>query len=229
MKLTQKEILFEDNHLLVVNKPAGLLVQADRTGDETLADAAMEYIRVKYKKPGDVFLGVVHRIDRPVSGAVILARTSKGLERMNKIFQDREIKKTYWALVKHRPPQVEETTLTHYIRKNTKINKAMASNSAGKGGQKAVMSYRLAGRIADYYLLEVKPETGRPHQIRVQLAKIGCPIAGDVKYGSDKPAPDGRIYLHARGVEFVHPVRKEPVRITAGLPDDQVWQLFRGI
>jgi len=228
MKLTQKDILFEDNHLLVVNKPAGLLVQADRTGDETLADAAAEFIRVKYKKPGDAFLGVVHRIDRPVSGAVILARTSKGLERMNKLFKDRQIKKTYWALVKDRPPQIEDT-LTHYIRKNTKINKAIASNKSGKGGQEATLSYRLAGRIAEYYLLEIEPQTGRSHQIRVQLAKIGCPIVGDVKYGSDKPAADGRIYLHARGVEFVHPVRKEPVRITAGIPDDQVWQLFRGI
>lgn len=228
MRKIQKDVLFEDNHLVVVNKESGELVQADRTGDETLADSVKEYIRIKYKKPGDVFLGVIHRIDRPVSGAVIFARTSKALERMNKLFRDREVKKTYWALVTHRPPQVEET-LTHWIRKNTKINKAVAANKPGKGAQKAVLSYRLAGRIADYYLLEIRPETGRPHQIRVQLAKIGCPIAGDVKYGSDRPARDGGIYLHAREVEFVHPVRNEPVRVTAGVPDDQVWRMFKGL
>ncbi len=228
MKLTPRDILFEDNHLLVVNKPAGVLVQGDKTGDETLADAAREYIRVKYKKPGEAYLGVVHRLDRPVSGVVIFTRTSKALERMNKLFRDREIKKTYWALIRNRPPQVEEE-LTHWIRKNTKINKAFAANSGSKGGQKAVLSYRLAGRIGESYLLEVNPETGRPHQIRVQLAKIGCPISGDVKYGSDKPNRDGNIHLHARAVEFIHPVRKEPVRLTAGLPDDQVWKLFKGI
>ncbi len=228
MRLTPQDILFEDNHLLVVNKPAGILVQADKTGDETLADAVKEYIAVKYKKPGDVFLGTIHRLDRPVSGVVIFARTSKALERMNKLFRDREITKTYWALVKNRPPQVEEE-LTHWIKKNTKINKAIAANSSGKGGQKAILSYRLTGRISEFYLLEVKPETGRPHQIRVQLAKIGCPISGDVKYGSDKPNRDASIHLHARSVEFVHPVKKEPVRLTAAIPNDQAWQLFKGM
>jgi 23S rRNA pseudouridine1911/1915/1917 synthase len=228
MNLTPQDILFEDNHLLVVNKPNGLLVQGDRTGDETLSDAVKEYIARKYKKPGDVFLGVVHRLDRPVSGVVIFTRTSKALERMNKLFHDREIKKTYWALVKNRPPQVEDE-LVHWIRKNTKINKALASDSDSKGGQKAILTYRLVARLSEYYLLEVKPETGRPHQIRVQLAKIGCPISGDVKYGSDKANRDASIHLHARSVEFIHPVKKEPVRLTAGIPsDDQIWQMFKG-
>jgi 23S rRNA pseudouridine1911/1915/1917 synthase len=228
MKLTPQDILYEDNHLLVVNKPVNVLVQADRTGDETLADAAKEYIAWKYEKPGDVFLGVIHRLDRPVSGVVIFARTSKALERMNKLFHDREIKKTYWALVRNRPPQVEDE-LVHFIRKNTKINKALASEKDSKGGQRAVLSYRLTARLSEYYLLEVTPETGRPHQIRVQLAKIGCPISGDVKYGSDKPTKDASIHLHARSVEFIHPVKKEKVRLTASIPaDDQIWQMFKG-
>ena len=228
MKLDPKTILYEDNHLLVVNKPAGLLVQGDRKGGETLSEQAKAYIKEKYKKPGDVFLGIVHRIDRPVSGVVVLARTSKALERLNAAFRDREVEKTYWALVKDRPPRVKGEYI-HWIRKNPKINKSVASNKPSGNALKSMLEYELISRIGDYYLLQVHPETGRPHQIRVQLAKIGCPIAGDVKYGAREPSRDGRIYLHSREIVFPHPVKKEPVRITASLPNDQVWQLFRKV
>lgn len=229
MGLRPGDILYEDNHYIVVNKKTGELVQGDRTGDLTLADEVKEYIKRKYKKPGDVFLGVIHRLDRPVSGAVIYARTSKGLERMNELFRERKIEKTYRAIVSKRPPQTEDR-LEHYIRKNEKINRATASaKKPSRGGQKAVLTYKLIGRIGEHYLLEVKPETGRPHQIRVQLAKIGCPISGDKKYGSDKPHRDGGIYLHSYSLEFDHPVKKKPVRITAAVPEDQVWQLFKNV
>ncbi len=223
-------VLFEDNHLLIVNKPAGILVQGDKTGDETLSDDCKQYIKKKYKKPGEVFLGVIHRLDRPVSGAIIFARTSKGLERMNALFRDREIQKTYWALTKHKPPATEGE-LIHYLKKkvtNDKV-KVTASFKGGKGGQKAVLTYKMIGRISEYYLLEVKPETGRPHQISVQLAKMGCPIHGDLKYGGDKSADRSAIYLHSRSVQFVHPVKKESVRVDAKIPKDQIWQLFQGI
>ena len=228
MTLAPKTVLYEDNHLLVVNKPAGLLVQGDRTGDETLADQAKAYIKNKYNKPGDVFLGIVHRIDRPVSGAVILARTSKALERLNESFRDRKVEKVYWALVKNRPPQVQGT-LVNWIKKNTNTNKSIAFNKPGGGALKSSLTYELIGRLSDYYLLEVKPDTGRPHQIRVQLAKMGCPISGDLKYGATDKSKDGRIYLHSREVVIPHPVKKEPLRITASLPDDQIWQMFRGV
>ncbi len=228
MRLSPHDVLYEDNHLLVVNKPAGLLVQGDKTGDETLADLAKEYIKQKYNKPGDVFLGIVHRIDRPVSGVVVLARTSKALERLNTAFRDRKVKKEYWALVQKRPPQVKGHC-EHWIRKNRDKNKSVALTKPGKGALKSILDYELIGRIAGYYLLDVHPETGRPHQIRVQLAKIGCPIAGDLKYGAPSKSNDGRIYLHSREIIFPHPVKKENVRITAGLPNDQVWQMFKGI
>ncbi len=223
--MDKRDVLYEDNHLLIVNKPAGLLVQGDATGDKTLSDEAKEYIKIRYKKPGDVFLGIVHRLDRPVSGAVVLARTSKGLERMNKLFKGRKVEKTYWALTRHQPPQTTEE-ITHWLKKNTKINKTTAFNKPGKGALESTLSYRLIGRMSEFYLLEVKPETGRPHQIRVQLAKIGCPIAGDVKYGDKEASKDGRIYLHSREISFEHPVKKEPVRITAGVPKEQIWQMF---
>jgi len=219
-------VLYEDNHLLVINKPAGSLVQGDKTGDITLADECKTYIKEKYKKPGDVFLGVVHRLDRPVSGAVIFARTSKALERMNKLFHDREVNKTYWAITKHKPPSTEGE-LVHYLKKNNEQNKVTAVNKAGKGGQKAILNYKLTGRIGEFYLLEVKPETGRPHQIRVQLAKVGCPIFGDLKYGGEKSENRSAIYLHSREVTFAHPVKKENVIITAAVPKDQIWGLFK--
>lgn len=202
-----------------------MLVQGDKTGDECLADEAKSYIKRVYDKPGDVFLGVVHRLDRPVSGAVVLARTSKALERMNKLFKDREVDKTYWAITTHRPPNTEGE-LVHWIKKNTKINKSTAFNKDVSGSQKAILSYKLVGRIAEYYLLEIKLMTGRPHQIRVQLAKVGCSILGDVKYGAAKPGRDGRIYLHSRYLSFIHPVKKEKMSVTARVPNDQIWNLF---
>jgi 23S rRNA pseudouridine1911/1915/1917 synthase len=222
------QVLYEDNHLIVVNKPAGILVQADKTGDETLADQVKQYLKRKYKKPGDVFLGTIHRLDRPVSGVVVFARTSKALERMNKLFRDREVKKVYWALSRKRPP-LEAGSLENFILKNTKNNKAHIKSKEGKGAQKSFLEYELKGRIAEYYLIEVKPETGRPHQIRVQLSHAGCPIVGDVKYGDPKGTRDKRIYLHSREISFVHPVKKEKLRVTAGLPNEQVWQMFKGI
>ena len=220
------QVLYEDNHLIVVNKPAGILVQADKTGDETLADEVKEYIKKKYNKPGEVFLGTIHRLDRPVSGAVIFARTSKALERMNKLFRDREVTKTYWALSRKRPPE-ESGSLENYILKDPRTNKAHIKMKEGKGAQRSFLTYELKGRIAEYYLVEVKPETGRPHQIRVQLAHAGFPVAGDIKYGDARAARDKRIYLHSREIAFIHPVKKEMLRITAGLPKEQVWQLFK--
>lgn len=223
--MSRLNALYEDNHLLIVNKPAGLLVQGDKTGDVTLADDAKAYLKVKYNKPGDVFLGVVHRIDRPVSGAVVLARTSKGLERMNRLFKERKIEKTYWAVVGNKPPFVSDK-ITHWLKKNSKINKTTAFNKKSAGAQEAILSYKLIRRIANNYLLEVKPVTGRPHQIRVQLAKIGCSIVGDIKYGYEEPNKDASILLHARNVHFIHPVKNEPINITAPLPKHDTWKLF---
>ncbi len=221
-------VLFEDNHLIIVNKPSGSLVQGDRTGDETLTDDVKAYIKKKYKKPGDVFLGVIHRLDRPVSGAVIFARTSKGLERMNKLFRDREVAKTYWAITKHKPLSTEGQ-LVHWLKKDGSSNRVTAYSREGRGAQKAILSYELVGRVGEFYLLEVKPETGRPHQIRVQLAKMGCPILGDVKYGGEKFHDPSAIYLHSRAVSFVHPVKNENLTIDAAPPREQIWKLFVGI
>jgi len=221
--LIKERILYEDNHLLIVNKPPGMLVQGDKTGDETLADHAKAYIKEKYNKPGAVFLGVTHRIDRPVSGVVILAKTSKSLERINKLFKERLIDKTYWAVIHNKPPLMQDE-LVHWLKKNPKINKTTAFNKKSKGAQKAVLSYKLTRRIGEYYLLEVKPVTGRPHQIRVQLAKIGCTIVGDVKYGYEKPNSDGSIHLHARSLSFEHPVKREPIFIEAPVSKDKIWQ-----
>lgn len=226
----RNSILFEDNHLLIVNKTAGILVQGDKTGDETLADDCKLYLKKKYNKPGDVFLGIIHRLDRPVSGAIILARTSKGLERMNALFRDREIQKTYWAITKRKPPSTEGE-LVHYLKKVVTKDKVKvtASMKEGKGAQKAILTYELVGRVGEFYLLEVKPETGRPHQIRVQLAKMGCPIHGDLKYGGEKSEDRSAIYLHSKSIEFIHPIKKENVRVDAKTPKDQIWQLFQGI
>ncbi|ELR70968.1 RNA pseudouridylate synthase, group 1 [Fulvivirga imtechensis AK7] len=224
--LKRENIVYEDNHLLIVNKPAGLLVQGDKSGDITLAEQAKLYVKEKYDKPGDVFLGVVHRLDRPVSGAVILARTSKALERMNKLFKERRIDKIYWAITTHRPPNTAGE-LVHWLKKNTKINKTTAFNKEVSGSQKAVLSYKLIGRIGEHYLLEIKLMTGRPHQIRAQLAKMGCPILGDVKYGYNQPNKSGDIYLHSRSVSFEHPVKKQKMSFTAPVPNDQIWRLFK--
>ncbi|MEM1136129.1 MAG: RluA family pseudouridine synthase [Bacteroidota bacterium] len=217
------DVIYEDNHIIVVNKASGILVQGDKTGDEPLSELVREYIRIKYKKPGNVFCGVVHRIDRPVSGLVILARTSKGLERMTKLFQEKKISKTYYALVENRPEQ-EEGRLIHWLVKDTRKNFTHAHEREVKNSKISDLAYKLTGKVSQQYLLEVKPGSGRPHQIRAQLAKMGCPIKGDVKYGFPNKNKDGNIHLHAHKLVFTHPIRKEPLTLTAPLPKDQVWQ-----
>jgi len=227
-KKVEIQYLFEDNHLLIVNKPAGLLVQGDQTGDETLVEMCKHYLKHKYHKPGNVFLGLIHRLDRPVSGVVALARTSKSLERMNQMFRERKVNKTYWALVHHRPPS-ENDRLVHWLTKDKKKNMAGASIKPSVKGQKSELKYRLIARVTDTYLLEVEPLTGRPHQIRVQLAKIGCPIVGDIKYGFPKPNQDGNISLHARTLQFIHPVSKELMNIKARIPESDSWRKYLDI
>lgn len=222
------DILYEDNHLIAVNKSNSDLVQGDKTGDITLADKIKRYIKRKYDKPGDVYLGTIHRLDRPVSGIVVYARTSKAATRMSKMFQDKEIKKTYWALVNNRP-EPDFAKLTHYMWKHEGKNKSFASDKEKPGSKKAILSYSLKAALNRYFLLEVNLETGRHHQIRCQLAKIGCPIKGDLKYGFSRSNPDGGISLHARSIEFIHPVKKEPVRITAAPPRDSLWDELRDI
>jgi 23S rRNA pseudouridine1911/1915/1917 synthase len=222
------KVIFEDNHLIAVHKRAGILVQGDHTGDIPLADLVKEYLKWKYQKTGNVFAGVIHRIDRPVSGLVLIAKTSKALERMNELFRERNIQKTYWALVKNKPPQ-NEGTLVHYLKKNQEKNTSKAFDTPKDGALKSELHYRCIGQSDRFYLLEIKPITGRHHQIRVQLSKIGCPIKGDVKYGFDRPNPDGSIHLHAKKVDFIHPVKKENMSIECPLPNEKVWQLFSNI
>jgi len=219
------EVLYEDNHIIAVNKSSSEIVQADKTGDETLADKVKAYIKEKYNKPGDVFLGVVHRLDRPVSGVVIFARTSKALARLNQMFVDKTIKKTYWAITQNRPPQIEEE-LHHYMGKNEEKNRALVSISPRTGYKEAILSYKLLASTQNLNLLEVTLKTGRHHQIRAQLARIGCPIRGDLKYGAKRSIEEGGINLHSRSIEFVHPVKNEPVKIIAPLPNDSVWHAF---
>ena len=218
-------VLYEDNHIIIVNKEAGEIVQGDRTGDKPLSEIVKEYLKVKYNKPGNVFCGVTHRLDRPTSGVVVFAKTSKALTRMNHLFREGTVEKTYWAIVKERPPK-EEDVLTHYLIKNEKINKSTAHVTEKPRTKKAVLHYRLAAASRDYHLLEIDLETGRHHQIRVQLAKIGCPIKGDLKYGARRSNPDGSISLHARSVSFVHPVSKETINVIAPVPDDPLWKAF---
>jgi 23S rRNA pseudouridine1911/1915/1917 synthase len=224
MALPQPTILFEDNHLLIVDKPSGVLVQGDSTGDRPLSEWAKGYIRHTYGKPGDVFLGVVHRIDRPVSGVVVLARTSKALERMNSLFRDRKTRKIYWAVVTDRPP--DSGHLVHWLRKDTTRNKTTAYDTERPESLRSELSFRLLGERKGVFLLEVQPLTGRSHQIRAQLSAAGFPIRGDVKYGYGQPSATGRIYLHARRLEFIHPVTKKPLQVSAVLPKDEIWQLF---
>lgn len=223
------QVLYEDNHLIAVNKPAGMLVQGDKTGDRTLADWVKLYIKDRYKKPGDVFLGTIHRLDRPVSGVVVFARTSKALTRMNELFRERKIEKTYWAIIQRELPDLQGE-LVHYLLKDTTKNKTKAfdrlSNRSGKA-KKAELSYKLIGRLGEHRLVEIQLRTGRPHQIRVQLAKVGCPIRGDLKYGAEKPNNDGNIHLHSRSLNFIHPVKKIPIRIEGALPNEQVWREFK--
>jgi len=219
------EVLYEDNHLIAVNKPAGLLVQGDRTGDETLADLVKAYIKTKYKKPGDVYLGIVHRLDRPVSGVVLFARTSKALVRLNKMFADRQTKKVYWAVVTKRP-QEEKGKLVHWLRKNQEKNRSKAFNNEAKYTKYAELNYKLIAASDNYSLLEVYPKTGRHHQIRVQLTKMGCAIKGDLKYGAPRSNPDASIHLHARRLELEHPVKKEPMKFVAPVPNENLWKEF---
>ena len=217
------EVLYEDNHLIAVNKSAGMLSQGDKTGDSPLLEEVREYIRLKYKKQGNVFLGLIHRIDRPVSGVLLFARTSKALARMNKLFQEKEVQKTYWAIVAKKPAP-ETGKLENFLVKDSKKNKSFVVNQGQKSAKAASLTYRLLQSLDNYHLLEVKPHTGRPHQIRVQLANIGCIIKGDLKYGAPRSNKDASICLHAKAVDFVHPVRKEPMRIEAPVPKgDALW------
>lgn len=219
------EILYEDNHIIAVFKKSSDLSQGDKTGDAPLDEEIKRYIAVKYNKKGEVFLGVVHRLDRPVSGVMLYARTSKALERLNEMFRDGSIKKTYFAIVKERPPE-DEATIEHFLKKNEKQNKTYVYDSEVKGSKKGSLTYRLKARSEKYYLLEVDLHTGRHHQIRAQLAKIGCPVKGDLKYGFPRSNDDGGISLFARKIEFVHPVRKEPVKIMAHFPEGDIWHVF---
>lgn len=219
------EILFEDNHLLVVNKRAGDIVQGDRTGDAPLTELLKSYIKEKYNKPGDAFLGLVHRLDRPVSGAVILARTSKALTRLTQMVKDREIKKTYWAIVDKQPGS-DEGVLVDFLRKNEQQNKSYTVKENTAGAKRAELKYRLLAASKTYFLLEINLITGRHHQIRAQLAAADCHIKGDLKYGAARSNEDGSISLHARKLEFIHPVTKAPLSITAPVPDKNEWKFF---
>lgn len=222
------EILYEDNHIIAVWKRSSDLSQGDKTGDPALDDDVKKYIAVKYSKKGDVFLGVVHRLDRPVSGVMLYARTSKALERLNEMFREGSMKKTYMAITKERPPE-DEATISHFLKKNEKQNKTYVYDTEVNGSKKASLTYRMKARSERFYLLEIELHTGRHHQIRAQLARIGCPVKGDLKYGFPRSNEDGSISLHARKIEFVHPVKKEPVTITAHFPDSDVWHLFSGL
>ena len=215
-------VLYEDNHLIIVNKRPGDIVQGDKTGDKPLSEVVKSYIADKYNKPGAVYLGVVHRLDRPTSGVVLFARTSKALGRLNKMFAERETKKTYWAVVKHAPPQTSDR-LVHYLKRNPKQNKSYANTSEVPDSKRAVLTYELKKSLDNYFLLEIALETGRHHQIRAQLAAIGCPIKGDLKYGFDRSNKDGSIHLHARALSFLHPVQKETLTIVAPPPKDAIW------
>ena len=219
------QLLYEDNHLIVVNKRAGDIVQGDKTGDTPLSEVIKEYIAEKYNKPGAVFLGVVHRLDRPTTGIVVFAKTSKALTRLNKLFADRASKKTYWAVVKNAPPKNQDV-LTHFLKRNPKQNKSYAYEKEIAESKKAVLEYKILKKSDSYCLLEIDLHTGRHHQIRSQLTAIGCPIKGDLKYGFDRSNPDGSIHLHARKLAFVHPVKKEEILLTAPVPIEKVWQLF---
>jgi len=216
-------VLYEDNHIIAVNKSTSEIVQGDKTGDQPLSETIKLYLKDKYNKPGDVFLGVTHRLDRPVSGVVLFAKTSKALTRLNEMFRNQEVKKTYWAIVKEKPAQ-PEGRLENYLIRNEKQNKSVAYDTERSDAKKAALSYKLIAHSDTYYLLEVQLETGRHHQIRCQLAKMGCPIKGDLKYGFPRSNPNGGISLHARSVEFIHPVSKLKISLTAPVPnDDKLW------
>jgi 23S rRNA pseudouridine1911/1915/1917 synthase len=225
MPITAKDILYEDNHLIAINKRAGDIVQVDETGDEPLEEKVKKYLVATYNKPNTAFLGVVHRLDRPVSGVILFAKTSKALERMNAQFKNREVKKTYWAIVRKKPA-LHSGTLVHWLVKNPQKNVVTPYEKEVPGSQRAELSYRLIGELGGYYLIEVDPLTGRSHQIRVQLSTLSCPIVGDNKYGYPRGSRKGSICLHARRLQFNHPVKKEPVNIFARLPVDGFWERF---
>lgn len=220
---TNLQVLYEDNHMIVVNKRVGDIVQGDKTGDKPLSDVVKEYIKDKHNKPGEVFLGVVHRLDRPTTGIVVFARTSKSLTRLNDMFKNRETEKTYWAIVKNRPER-ENAILVHYLKRNEKSNTSKAFAKEVPESKKASLDYTVIKQLNNYTALEINLHTGRHHQIRAQLAAIGSPIKGDLKYGADRSNPDGGICLHARKLTFIHPVAKTPLEIIAPVPDDAVWQ-----
>jgi len=216
------QVLFEDNHLIIINKRPGDIVQGDKTGDRPLSETVKDWLKQKYNKPGNVYLGVVHRIDRPTSGIVVFAKTSKALPRLNKMFAEKDAQKTYWAVVKNMPVEPERK-LVHWLKRNTKQNKSYAHQKEVKDSKKGILTYRLLKKLDNYYLLEIDLETGRHHQIRSQLTAIGCPIKGDLKYGFNRSNEDGSIHLHARKLILTHPVKKEPLEIIAPVPDDSIW------
>lgn len=223
--ITDKDILYEDNHLIAINKRAGDIVQVDDTGDESLDEKVKKYLAKKYSKPNGAFLGVVHRLDRPVSGVILFAKTSKALDRINAMFKGREMHKTYWAVVRQRPVP-ESGNLVHWLVKNPQKNVTKAHDNEVAGSLRSELNYKLIGELNGYYLIEVDPITGRPHQIRVQLSTLGCPIVGDNKYGYPRGSLKKSICLHAKRLQFVHPVKKEPVDISAPLPRDGFWEKF---
>lgn len=219
------EIIYEDNHIIIINKAPGEIVQGDKTGDEPLSESVKRYLKETYCKPGNVFCGVVHRLDRPVAGLVVFAKTSKALARLNDMFRNGQVHKTYWAIVRNRPEHAEGE-LKHYITTTERNNKSYASLTPKAGAKEARLRYRLLASSERYHLIEVELLTGRKHQIRVQLSSIGCPIKGDLKYGDKRSNPDGSISLLARHIEFVHPVSKEKISLDAPLPDENLWQAF---
>jgi len=216
------QVLHEDNHIIVINKRVGDIVQGDKTGDKPLSEVVKEYVKDKYNKPGEVFLGVIHRLDRPTTGIVIFARTSKALARMNTLFSNRETQKTYWAIVKNKPENLEDK-LVHYLKRNEKNNTSKAHFKEVPESKIASLDYKIIASLQNYYALEINLHTGRHHQIRAQLSAIGSPIKGDLKYGFDRSNPDGGIHLHARKLVFLHPVSKDPIEIIAPTPNDTIW------
>jgi len=216
------QILHEDNHIIVINKRVGDIVQGDKTGDKPLSEVVKEYIKEKYEKPGEVFLGVVHRLDRPTTGIVVFARTSKALTRLNELFSNRETQKTYWAVVKNKPAKNNDN-LIHYLKRNEKNNTSKAHEKEVPESKKASLNYTIIKELNNYFVLEINLHTGRHHQIRAQLAAIGCPIKGDLKYGFDRSNPDGGIHLHARKLKFIHPVTKKNLELIASTPLDAIW------
>ena len=216
------QVIYEDNHIIAINKRPGDIVQGDKTGDIPLSDLVKQYLKKKYQKPGNVYLGVAHRLDRPTSGIVVFAKTSKALPRLNKLFAEKEAQKTYWAIVKN-APEKQANTLIHWLKRNTKQNKSYAYKKEVPDSKKAILEYKMIQTLDRFYLLEIALKTGRHHQIRSQLTSIGCPIKGDLKYGFNRSNKDGSIHLHARKLSFIHPVKKEPLNLVAQPPNDPVW------